>query len=125
MLLLLAVGLLVGCASGPNEPTPVTVTGTVLLDGKPLESGTITFSATDGRPPAEGTIANGAYSLKVPPGERRVEIRRYVDLKDKKGPGGETLTMDTIPSKYNNESTLKATVTAEGPNEFGFKIESK
>ena len=88
-------------------------------------AGTITFSASDGRPPLEGTIANGAYSVQVSPGERRVEIRHYVELKDKKGPGGETLTLDTIPVRYNNESTLKAQVTAEGPNEFSFKIESK
>ena len=122
--LLVTVGFLVGCDGGPKEPTPVTVTGTVLVDDKPLANGTISFSANDGRPPGEGTITNGAYSLQVPPGERRVEIHHYAELKEK-GPGGETLTKDTIPAKYNNESTLKAQVTAAGPNEFTFKLDGK
>ncbi|MCE9561055.1 MAG: hypothetical protein K8U57_03270 [Planctomycetes bacterium] len=95
------------------------------MNGRPLESGTITFTAPDGKPPAQATIANGSYSLQSLPGERRVEIRQYVDVKNKKGPGGEPLTVDVIPVKYNNNSTLKATVTEAGPNQFDFKLEGK
>ncbi|MBA4186921.1 MAG: hypothetical protein C0467_02780 [Planctomycetaceae bacterium] len=115
--------LLAGC--GPKEPVPVTVTGSVQLNGKPLDTGTITFTAPDGKPPAQGPIVNGAYSLQSLPGERRVEIRRYVDLKDKKGPGGEPLSVDTISTTYNTNSTLKAIVTESGPNVFDFKLEGK
>jgi hypothetical protein len=113
----------VGCGKG--EPAPVRVTGTVDINGKPLESGMIYFTATDGKPPAQGEVVNGTYTLESVPGERRVEIRNYVEVKGKKGPGGETITTDTIPPKYNTNSTLKATVTEAGPNEFNFKLDIK
>ena len=124
VVLIVGLCLAVGCG-GPKEPTPVTVTGTVQMKGKPLDTGTITFTAPDGKPPAQGTITDGAYSLQSLPGERRVEIRRYVDVKNKKGPGGEPLTVDTIPHRFNTNSTLKATVTEAGPNQFDFNIEGK
>ena len=123
--IVLAAGLLAaaGCAKG--EPTPVPVKGTVELNGKPLASGTVYLSAPDGKPPAQGEVVNGAFSLESLPGERRVEVRHYVEVKGKKGPAGEPLTTDTIPAKYNTNSTLKATVTEAGPNEFHFKLDTK
>lgn len=124
-LALLAAGVLAAAGCGKGEPTPVPVTGTVELNGKPLESGTIYFTAPDGKPPAHGEVVNGAFALESLPGERRVEVRHYVEVKNKKGPAGEPLTTDTIPAKYNTNSTLKATVTDAGPNEFHFKLDTK
>jgi hypothetical protein len=124
-LVVLAAGLLAAAGCGKGEPGPVPVKGTVELNGKPLDSGKIYFAAPDGKPPAQGDIVNGAFALESLPGERRVEVRRYVDVKNKKGPAGEPLTTDTIPAKYNTNSTLKATVTESGPNEFHFKLDTK
>jgi hypothetical protein len=51
------------------------VTGTVTLDGRPLESGLIRFVPTDGQTAtADATIANGQFTATVPVGEKRVSI---------------------------------------------------
>src|SRR5262245_33538900 len=52
------------------------VRGEVKYDGTAIERGTITFQPADGKgPSAGGEIQQGQFSLQVPPGVKRVEIR--------------------------------------------------
>ena len=70
-------------------------------------------------------IKDGKYSGSAEPGERRVEIVAYeTKMTDIGGMKGES-QIALIPARYNLNSTLTATVTAEGPNEFPFELASK
>lgn len=119
-LLLLAVSLC-GCNSGEFG----TVTGTINLDGKPLEGARILFYPDpEGRLSSSLTDENGAYELvysrsivgaKV--GEHKVQITTAVDLG--KGPSKETL-----PAKYNVKSELREVVKA-GRNTINFDLDSE
>ena len=61
-----------GCSSDSGKGT---VSGTVTLDGQPLQSGLIRFVPVDGQTPtAEATITDGEFSVEVPVGEKRVSI---------------------------------------------------
>lgn len=58
---LLGAAFLVGC--GPAAPTIYPVSGTITLDGKPLEGATVTFVPASG-PPSNGmTDAAGKYTI--------------------------------------------------------------
>ena len=60
-----------GCSSDSGKGT---VSGTVTLDGQPLQSGLIRFVPVDGRTPtAEATITDGDLCV-VPVGEKQVSI---------------------------------------------------
>lgn len=71
--------LCVGCGDG--RPARVTVSGHVLIDGKPLNQGNIKF-VPEGARPSAGTVAeDGSFTLTcydgndgVVPGKHRVQI---------------------------------------------------
>lgn len=121
------VSLLVaaGCGGGAAKDAPetVTISGKVTFDGKPLETGSITFDSADGQSKPVGTgIENGAYSVDAPFGPKTVRISatRVTEEKDQYG---ELISESYIPDKYNGESELKAEVTPAGPHEFDFDLE--
>lgn len=54
------------CGCGPSRPTTVPVSGTVLLDGEPVESAAVIFSSVEGGRPATGiTDAQGRFRLRT------------------------------------------------------------
>lgn len=53
-----------GCSQGEKLPT-VPVTGTVTLDGAPLEGATVAFNNVDGKPANGVTDAQGKFRLKT------------------------------------------------------------
>ena len=120
--LTIAVGTF-GCG-GETGPKPANVTGQVLLDGKAMADGMIYFEAKDGRPPVSTKIVDGQYALKPTPGEYRVAIQQFRDT-GAKNVYGDPQMESAIPARYNVESELKATVTAEGPNQFDFAVLSR
>ncbi len=70
--LLLVVLASVGC--GPDAPKTIPVTGTVTLDGKPLEGASVTFMSTEGSRVASGTTdASGSFTLKTVIGSLMVD----------------------------------------------------
>jgi hypothetical protein len=109
---------LAGCSRG--GPAKVVVVGEVRYNGAPLPNGEIRFIPTDGTtgPVSGGTITDGKYVAEgkggVPVGKHRVEIRSYRPIRnaaiDQSAEGG--CTEQFLPSKYNGESTLTATVSA-------------
>lgn len=125
--LFVACSVLCGCNSGRRaEPTKAPVSGSVMLDGKPLAQGVVYFKtiATGAIDSAE--VKDGKFQGKAQQGERRVEVCSYEKLPPKPDdPMSTDLQKNIIPACYNTESKLTANVTSSGPNEFEFKLTSK
>jgi len=121
---LLGTAIVAGC--GPSGPIMVPVSGTVTLDGKPLDDGTIYFKTI-----MEGSIdrmdvKEGKFAGQVEIGDRRVEVCRFRSSKlTKVGNDVFPNTVNTIPARYNAKSELTAKVSESGPNEFTFDVKSK
>ena len=127
---LLALGALVlvlaGCGDGLVE-----VRGKVTYNGKPVENGTITFEPEDRSGPSRGqAIEAGAYHLTGPnrltPGPKTVRIQGFgpTGRKVSTAPGSKQMVDEMgqyIPAKYNDKSTLKATVEDGKPLDFDLK----
>jgi hypothetical protein len=119
---------LVGC--GKAGPKTGKLSGTVTLDGTALESGSINFIPTDGKGVTMGTkIVNGAYTLAVPYGEKKVEVRapkvtgqRLAYEGDPNSPKVDIIT-ELVPKRYNGESVLVMTVDSE-EGEMNFPLET-
>jgi len=121
----LAVCAFVGC--GASKPKLCPISGTVTLDGKPLDAGLIYFKTIESGAIHNFQIEGGAFAGETDAGERRVEIYCYVAKKQEvnlNGMKGE-LQENIIPPRYNLESKLTATVTREGPNQFKFELTKK
>lgn len=79
---------------------------------------------------AGGAIAAGRYLISAgggpTPGEYRVEILRMEPTGKKQpdslGDGETDVLRNAIPARYNEAGELRATVTAEGPNRFDFRL---
>jgi hypothetical protein len=115
----------VGCGSSMPALKNAPVKGTVQLDGKPMTEGEVSFGIA-GEVPIIIPVVNGAYVGEAVQGANRVEVRAYrqgtpVMMGDQQFGGDKE---NYIPAKYNLQSTLKADVTAAGPNEFNFEVTS-
>jgi hypothetical protein len=129
----LSLAMIGGCDGSSGR---VPVTGTVTLDGQPVEGGGIVFLPPgDGgtsRPKAVARIDEGKYTIPAAlgpvPGPYRVEIR-WQKKTGKKIPTGDPPEMidetrQVIPDKYNAKSILTADVRS-GVNTFPFDLKSK
>jgi len=113
----------IGC--GRSGPDRVVVTGTVKYNGTPIESGKIRFIPTKGTmaPMSGSVISNGQYRVDakggVPVGTHRIEIvghrvdPRFADAAVDPGVESELPKEQYIPKKYNENSELEITVTAQ------------
>jgi hypothetical protein len=110
----------VGCSDG--RPTRVPVSGTVLIDGKPLTKGSIQVIPT-GQRPAGGSIGpDGRFMLScyeindgVVPGTHAVTVQATEHISERE-------TRWLTPKKYGNAQSSGLTVTIEGPTD-DLKIE--
>ncbi len=135
MLLCLLGGLLTGCPTvetGAYKDQRFAVKGTVTLDGKPLESGSVSFIATtEGQRPAGGAITAGKFDVPEGQGPNagkyRVEIRapKPTGKKIKDSDTGEMIDVmeELLPPRYHTKSILTATVGEK--NEFEFTLVTK
>lgn len=117
----------VGCGEQSNMAR---VSGTVSVDGKPVEKGSISFISMDGMSPTAGTtITDGKYSSEAPLGEAKVEIRvpkvvgkkKLYDTPD--SPVQEVLA-ELLPRKYNEDTELRFTAE-RGKNEKNWELDLK
>ena len=126
----LASLLVVGCEQNPRQA----LQGTVTLDGEPLSKGQVRFVPQRGTqgPTAGGDIVNGRFS--IPPegatfaGNFEVQITAHRPsgvIRHDPDEGDYELSEQYLPVRYNEASELTAEVTAGGPNEFTFELESK
>ena len=116
---------LTGC-SGSGEPLPelAQVTGTVTLDGKPIENVSVIFQpeTADVGSSRGTTDAEGKFSLMynqdaggAVPGKHAVRFNVM-----------EADATGLLPDKYTrNNSGLSADVTQDGTNDFKFELKSK
>lgn len=130
---MLVVAVLTGC--GPKTDR-LPISGTVSLDGAPLDSGTVSFASRPGEKlqstgalilqgeysiPAEKGLLPGVYLLQIssPDADAKPILLRTE-------PGGPAFAVapDRIPAAYNVESDKTIEVTQEGENEFNFEIMS-
>lgn len=134
--LLLACGCGCGCGSGDGLPRQ-RVSGSVTLDGKPLESGSITFDPEDpGRANAVSGFAmirGGSYAIAaaagLTPGQYRVSIvstgGEAAPATEAPGAPPRKVAEGLVPAKYNTHSSLKAEVKPDGTGPVDFALTSK
>ncbi|WP_435009191.1 hypothetical protein P12x_000440 [Tundrisphaera lichenicola] len=113
------------------------VSGTVTLDGKPLETGTIRLLPTSAEATTETStfIEMGSYSFSKAdgpvPGSYKVVIssakRGAFDLPQGKTPGEAhpPKAKEEVPKQYNVKTTLTATVKADQAEPIDFPLVSK
>lgn len=138
LLVLCSIAVAVGCGESDGLPRKA-VSGAVKLDGQPLANGNIQFlpnaaDATGMAITASGMIANGSYAIPQEqgpiPGTYKVFITadsgQLAD--DSADPGGipkAQVNKDLVPPKYNANTELEITVTADGSTTFDFDLSSK
>ncbi len=124
LLCCLAITLPLGC----SKTSTLDIHGKVTFQGKPLESGVICFVPTDGKGKTiTADIKDGQYALKLSLGQKRVEISSIgVVGQQQVMLGGQLQAVDvkkeTIPVKYNQESTLRADISTDGSEELDFNL---
>ncbi|MFN3158430.1 MAG: hypothetical protein ACE37I_03880 [Rubinisphaera brasiliensis] len=129
----------VGCGGSVAGPELANVSGTVTVNGDPVEGLIVEFQPADG-PPASGvTDGSGNYTLTATGGRsgaqlglNQVRVKgRPADTSEEvlsemateEGTDLEALkSLPVIPPKYNEESELEADVQP-GSNEFDFPLE--
>jgi len=107
---LLAIG---GCR--PTS-TDLGISGTVLFDGTPLETGSIAFEGSDGNA-REVPIQNGRYTIQMGVGEKTVRIKairisNYIETESGKDP----IYEQYLPEVYNSKTNLKYTAQRSQKN---------
>ena len=121
------IGFSLGCSADVKHGT---VSGTVTLDGQPLKSGTIRFDSADGRTAAaDASIVDGKFTAKLLLGDKRVTITSPKVIGKKKmydTPDSPVydVTEELLPKRYNAQTTLTMTVTADA-QEKEFSLTSK
>ena len=121
-LLVVAICGIAGCG---GNATTFEVSGTVTYDGKPVETGHISFVSLEaGVAPDGGVIEGGRFIFDASPGPKRVEIRASRPLPDQlqRHPEMGLSYEDYLPSAYNSESELKAEVSAAS-RQFQFELD--
>lgn len=119
------ISLATGCGNGLSG-----VSGTVTLDGKPLDKAFVEFSPPNGRPSMGKTDSNGYYRLEystsqtgVEAGEHKVRIFTHEEASIDMKTGEPTPPVkEIVPAKYHRNSTLTAQVKS-GSNKIDFDLE--
>jgi hypothetical protein len=126
---LAAAALFAGC--GPSGPEIAYVTGRVTIDGKPLPNATVLFVPENGRPAGAATDADGNYVLYFAqgrlgaiPGKSSVRITTQRDPTP--GDDGKSIpgSKETVPARYNSNSTLEFVVEPKKKNVANFDLKS-
>lgn len=119
------VAIAVALASlGCGGEQKVRVSGTVTVDGEPLESGDITFVPDDPNKAAEGgRVVRGKYHMETWPGQNRVMISAVRPQKFKTPHGEQTHDVNYLPPRYHAQSELKADVPPRGSATFDFPLQ--
>jgi hypothetical protein len=133
MLGLAALSVAVVCVWGCGGGSALQeVSGTVTLQGAPLEEGVIEFHPREGVASKAGApITKGSY--KIPresgllPGKYKVIITAGdgvtpANPDEPPGPTGNIVSKDKIPPEYNVDSKQEVEVTKGGKNIFDFPI---
>jgi hypothetical protein len=122
---LAALASVAGCA-----PAGATISGTVTLDGAPLEDANISFvpQASGQKQASWATITGGKYAIPASAGLGtgvfRVEIRASRATGEKANDPTLISTKEVVPARYNSRSELVADLKP-GQNVANFDLKSK
>jgi len=132
-LLLITIAACIGCT--PNTGGRYAITGTVTLDGSPLEKGNIGFQPLEnGRTSSGAVISGGKFTIPadkgLPPGKYRVEIHAAAPGTPPPDPNaipgsGPPPPKELVPPEWNEASKQTIEVKKEGPFNFAFDIATK
>jgi hypothetical protein len=134
--LIIFTGFAVCIGCGPRSDR-LPISGTVTLDGAPLDTGSIRFTSigTDNVSATGAMIQNGQFNIAaakgLSPGSYHVQISApdnsapAVTVRGPHGEPGIPTQPERIPPEYNVESTKSIEVTADGDNHFEFMIDSR
>lgn len=124
-----AMALVAGC--GPGGPEIASVSGRVTMDGKPLPNASVIFIPENGRPAGASTDSNGNYTLNFAQGRKgaipgKNSIRITTQRDPTPGENGTAIpgSKETVPAKYNTNSTLEFVVEPKKKNIANFDLQS-
>jgi len=120
------LGTLTGCGTD-SKGKSATVSGTVNLDGQPLDDGAIALFGEGGTGADSLPVKNGKFEGPATTGKKRVEIRAF-RLGQPTPMGDEVIPAapeNYLPARFNTESKITVEVTAGGINPNKFDVESK
>ena len=127
-----------GCAPAVSERAAVN--GTVTVDGAPLPNGLIEFFPVDPRKgqPGGAAVENGRYAVSAEKGlfagdyqvriraDRPTDKRVWDGMGDEKWPASKknyvAVTESYIPPRYNDRTTLTATIERGKVNEYNYDL---
>lgn len=126
----LAVGLAVVVGCGNSEPKRYAVSGTVKYKDKLIGVGSVTFIPEGGDATMGGApIKDGKYELPSVAGLRAGKYKVAISYPDPKGtpaagdaPGASLDAKNLMPAKYNDQTELRAEVSADKSNVFDFDL---
>jgi hypothetical protein len=133
---LVGLAVMVGLGCGGESYRLAPVSGRVTVNGKPLANATVTFQpiGSAGHDPGPGsygrTDADGNYTLRVVEdkrngavvGNHRVSISTQGGGRAKAVDDDMEIPRETLPARYNAESTLAFTVPREGASNADFPL---
>jgi hypothetical protein len=112
-----------GCQGGGEAPPPITVTGQVTVDSKPVTEGTIYFKVDDRSTETALLDTAGTYSIQVHPGEAKVWFETGLAGADDDPAAAPPVE---IPEKYTSEASgLTYTVTGDAEQKKDFALSRK
>jgi hypothetical protein len=124
---------LAGC--GKDEARRGPVRGTVSLGGQPLAEGKIRFFALTGGISVEGEVRGGKYEIPADrgptAGKYRVEVTAEKKtgrrVPDRDGGAGDMKdeTVNVVPAKYNQDSTLQIDYDPAADKPHDFDLQAK
>jgi hypothetical protein len=120
-----------GC--GGMTSSGYSASGTVTWKGRPLDQGSIQFLPEGGPGLMVGAeVRDGRYALPNPPGLAPGTYRVRIHSRSGVNPTGipdvhlaDPNSRERIPPEYNENTTLKAELTADGPKTFDFTLTDK
>lgn len=125
------VGLLVamslGCGKPADERTAV-VSGTVILQGAPLDAGTVLFMSEDGNAASENLAPDGSYTVRCRPDRYKVAVTPPPPPDPLGTPAGAAASQvppsgKLIPKRYQELGSSGLTVDAkQGNNRFDISM---
>jgi hypothetical protein len=104
-------------------PRTYAVSGTVTLDGRPLDDADVYLFPLDPNVSADaGKVKGGKFAFRAKAGRKRVEIHASRVVPGQKTPMGGPVKEESLPPRYNKASTLTADVRPGGDNRFTFAL---
>jgi hypothetical protein len=101
------------------------------MDGKPLPNATVVFVPENGRPAGARTDERGHYVLEFTegrkgaiPGKNSIRILTAAEATEAADGTRIPAQRETVPAKYNSQSTLEFTVEARKKNVANFDLDS-